>query len=395
MKNNRVDPLTDQTVASSKRDVKLGGQETDTGNRHGERRVFAENSLTYWGLEGTFMSLELMESTMGKAHKAPGKHFRRGISHIELARMFPDEAASREWFERILWSEGRFCPRCGTDNNYACRHPKMPYRCRDCKRYFSVKTGTVMEQSNIPLQKWVWGIYLELTSLKSVSAMKLHRDLGITQKSAWFMLHRLREVFVEMGPQVLFDGPVEADETFFGGEARRMNSAQRKKLPPGRGSVGKVAVVGVKDRSTNAVAARVVAQTDGETLRGYVREHVEPGADLYTDGEPGYRGLREYEHGVVRHSAGEYVDGHVHTQGIESFWSMLKRAWKGTFHKFSPKHLQRYVDEFAGKHNIRDLDTMTQMAMVTEGMAGKRLTYKDLIKPNGLPSHARPPADEF
>ena len=206
------------------------------------------------------------------SHRGPGKAHRRGITQIKLAQMFPDEQAAREWFEGILWADGRFCPRCGTDNNYACKHPKMPYRCRDCKRYFSVKTGTVMEQSNIPLQKWAWGIYFELTSLKSVSSMKFRRDLGLTQKSAWFMLHRIREVFKDMGPKLPFDGPVEVDETFFGGERSRMNSAQRKKLPPGRGTVGKTAVIGVKDRSTNAVAAKVILDTTGGTLKGFVRE---------------------------------------------------------------------------------------------------------------------------
>ena len=336
-----------------------------------------------------------LKSTKMTKNTAPGKSHRRGITMIDLARMFPDEAAARKWFESILWPGGeRYCPHCGTDNNHECSHPKMPYRCRDCRKYFSVKTGTVMANSPLPLQKWLYAIYLELTSLKGVSSMKLHRDLGITQKAAWFMLQRIREAFAEMGPAVRFDGPVEADEAYFGGLQKNMHAKKRKKLS-GRGTAGKTAVVGVKDRETKMVAAKVVRSTDGKTLQGFVREHVEPGATVYSDDTGAYGGLTEYERGTVKHSVGEYVNGHIHTNGIESFWSMLKRAHKGVYHKLSPKHLQRYVDQFTGRHNVRDLDTIRQMAMVTEGMAGKRLKYRDLIKPNGLSSLARPPANEF
>ena len=322
-------------------------------------------------------------------YKAPGKAFREGITLLELARMFPDEAAARQWFEAIFYAEGRFCPRCGTDNNYECSHAKMPYRCRDCKRYFSVKTGTVMEGSPIPLLKWLYAIYLDLTSLKGVSSMKLHRDLGVSQPTAWFMLQRIREGFTDQGPEVKFEGPVEADETYVGGLRKNMHAKKRQTLE-GRGTVGKTAVVGVKDRKTGKVAARVVTRTDGETLQGFVREHVEPGATVYSDDTGAYGGLSEdYERGTVKHSVGEYVAGKVHTNSIESFWSMLKRAHKGTFHKISPKHLQRYVNEFAGRENIRELDTLAQMAALAEGLAAKRLRYRDLIAPNGLPSGAR------
>ena len=154
-----------------------------------------------------------------------------------------------------------------------------------------------------------------------------------------------------------------------------------------QGAIGKTAVVGAKDRKTGKVAARVVRSTDGETLKGFVNEHAADGAEVYTDDAAAYRGLPN--HGTVRHSVGEYVDRHIHTNGIESLWSMLKRAHKGTFHKLSPKHLQRYVNEFAGRHNFRELDTIEQMAAVVEGMAAKRLRYRDLIRDNGLPSGAR------
>ena len=298
--------------------------------------------------------------------------------------MFPDEAAARKWFEDILWPDGtRVCPRCKSSNTHECCHAKMPYRCRDCRKYFSVKTGTVMANSPIPLLKWVYAIYLDTTSLKGVASMKLHRDLGITQKAAWFMLHRIREAFAAEGPKVTFEGPVEVDETYVGGKRRNMPNAKRKQLK-GRGAVGKTAVVGVKDRQTKKVTAKVVTRTDGETLQEFVREHVKPGAKVYTDDAAAYDGLSDYAHGSVKHSVGEYVNGCIHTNGVESFWSMLKRAHKGTFHKLSPKHLQRYVNEFAGCHNFRDLNTLEQMLIVAAGLAGKRLTYDHLIEPTEL-----------
>ena len=320
------------------------------------------------------------------AQKAPGKAHRKGITLLELARMFPDEVAARRWFEDILWPDGiRYCPGCGSDNTHECSHAKMPYRCRSCRKYFSVKTGTVMANSPIPLLKWVYAIYLDTTSLKGVSSMKLHRDLGVTQKTAWYMQQRIRAAFAALGPTVRFDGPVEVDETYFGGRER--NKHERDKLKAGRGPVGKTAVVGARDRDTNKVTARVVKSTDKATLQGFVAEHAAEGAPVYTDEARAYEGLPN--HAAVRHSVGEYVDGHVHTNGVESFWSMLKRAHKGTFHKISPKHLQRYVDEFAGRHNIRELDTIEQMAAVTGGLMGRFLPYRKLTADNGLSSAAQ------
>ena len=319
-------------------------------------------------------------------YKAPGKAHRKGLSLFQLQRMFPDEAAAREWFETYLWPDGtKWCPHCGTDNTYPCSHAKMPYRCRDCKRYFSVKTGTLMAGSPLPLLTWVYAIYLDTTSLKGVSSMKLHRDLEVTQRTAWFMLQRIREAFAMQGPEVRFEGPVEADESYFGGLEKNKHNSKRMKA--GRGAVGKTAVIAVKDRKTKQVAAKVIRSTDVETVQSFIADHVEPGAEVYTDDAAAYRGLENHQ--TVRHSVGEYVDRHIHAQGIESFWSMLKRAHKGTFHKLSPKHLQRYVDEFAGRQNLRELDTLTQMVAVTCGLAGRRLKYQDLITPNGLPSGAR------
>ena len=221
-----------------------------------------------------------------------------------------------------------------------------------------------------------------MTSLKSVSSMKLHRDLGITQKSAWFLAHRLRASLSEDAR--LFSGPVEVDETYMGGKHKNMSNAKRKQLAgTGRGPVAKTAVVGARDRETNQVAAKVIQSTDADTLQGFVKDHADHQATVYTDDATAYETL-PFDHDTVKHSLSEYVKGDVHTNGIESLWSLLKRAHTGTFHKLSPKHLDRYVQEFAGRHNMRDLDTIDQIREVRRGMEGKRLTYRALIQASGL-----------
>ncbi len=207
------------------------------------------------------------------------------------------------------------------------------------------------------------------------------------------MLHRRREAWVsELGDP--FDGPLEVDETHRGGKRRNMSNAKRKELAgPGRGAVGKTAVLGAKDRASNQVRAKVIEKTDTETLVPLVEDSAAQGAAVYTDEAAAYASLptmlNGIEHEAVKHSVGEYVRGKVHTNGVESVWSMRKRAHKGTFHKISPKHLDRYVQEFAGKHNLREQDTPAQMAIVALGLSGKRLKYRELIADNGRSSGAR------
>ncbi len=324
--------------------------------------------------------------------KAPGKSFRKGLSLKALFRLFPDDATAEAWFIGKRWPNGIDCPVCGSLNvKTDCKHKTMPYRCREkaCDKRFSAKTGTVMEGSKLGLQTWMIATSLMTTSLRSVSSMKLHRDLDINPRSAWFLAHRLRTALAQDGTE--FSGPVEADETFFGGRRRNMSNVRRKELADtGRGSVGKSVVAGLKDRGTKRVRAKVVDDTTAETLQGFVRENTEEGAMVYTDEAGAYNGLaRDYGHEAVRHSVSEFVRGQAHTNGIESLWSMLKRAHKGTFHKISARHLDRYVSEFATRHNIRDEDTLDQMAGTARAMAGKRLKYHDLIADNGLESGAR------
>lgn len=232
-----------------------------------------------------------------------------------------------------------------------------------------MRTGTALERSKFPLQKWASAIYLERISLKSISSMKLHRDIGVSQPTAWFMLHRIRERWKQSHGGGRFSGPVEVDATYMGGKRRNMSISKRKQLT-GRGRVGKAAVVGIKDRESNRIAAKVVASTDKETLQRFVKDHADEGTVVYTDEASAYESL-PFEHESVRHSTAECVRGKAHTNGIESFWAMLKRAHNGSFHKISHKHLHRYVTEFAGKHNVRDLHTLAQMAALA-ARSGRR-----------------------
>ncbi len=272
-----------------------------------------------------------------------GKHYREGVTVMEMGEIFPTEETAREWFEAKMWPNGRVCPRCGSTETIECTgRPPLPYYCPSCKRHFSVRVGSVMERSKLPFRKWVYAIYLHLTSLKGVSSVKLGRDIGVRQATAWFMLQRIRKAFDrdddDQGGAAFF-GPVEADETYVGGKRKNKSNAERK-VATGRGAVDMEAVVGVKDRESNRIVARHVRRTDAQHVAGFVAENVRAGATVYTDESAVYHALQPwYDHEAVNHGINEFVRGMAHTNGVESFWAMFKRGIAGTYHKLSPKHL--------------------------------------------------------
>ena len=307
--------------------------------------------------------------------RGPGKSYRNGITLMELMDMFPDNQAAESWFIENRWPNGVKCAHCESPNVARRTHPTMPYHCRDCRKFFSVKVNTPMHGSKIGYRQWAVAFYLMTTGIKGVSSMKLHRDLGIRQSTAWHMAHRIRETWGKVSTP--FDGPTEVDETYIGG--RETNKHASKKLRAGRGTVGKTAVVGAKDRASNQVSAQVVKSTDRRTLQGFVQRSTVDGSTVYTDEAAAYVGVPR-RHKAVRHSVSQYVDGQAHTNGMESFWALLKRGYHGTYHHLSPKHLGRYVGEFEGRHNDRPMDTADQMASMVQGLPGKRLRYQDLIQ---------------
>ncbi len=308
---------------------------------------------------------------------------RKKVSLYDFNKMFPDEESARKHIEKMLWGEDneyKCCPRCGSVRTSKAKHATMPYRCKDCDKRFSVRTGTVFEGSNLSLHQWLLAIYLMTTNLKGVSSHKLARDIGVTQTTAWYLGHRIRKVFDEQSDNPLMS-PIEMDETYVGGLERNKHASKKVKGTQGRSTKTKSAVVGIKSRVDKKVKAKVTETVKKDELQNMIKETVQDGSTIYTDENLGYSGLNKkgYKHKTVNHGVGEYIKEQAHTNGMESFWSMLKRGHTGIYHYMSRKHLQRYVDEYAGRHNIRPLHTMNQIEKVIKGLSGKHLKYKELI----------------
>jgi transposase-like protein len=278
---------------------------------------------------------------------------------------------------QMRWPDGMTCPYCqGKAVSYLSTRHKWKCMNKECHKQFSVKVGTIMEDSPIGLDKWLAAIWMIANAKNGVSSYEIHRALDITQKSAWFLLHRIR-LAMQTGTFEKLSGAVEVDETYIGGLARNMHRDKRRKLG-GTGGSGKIAVMGLLERN-GKVRAKVLGDIKQETLQGEVRSHVESGAELFTDAHKSYFGLREdYIHQVIDH-AEKYVDGQIHTNGIENFWSLLKRGIKGTYVSVEPFHLFRYLDEQTFRFNTRKGEDADRFIQTVKQIAGKRLTYDELI----------------
>src|SRR5215216_5171213 len=294
---------------------------------------------------------------------------------IEAIRYFSNEDVCVQFVARLRWPDGPICPRCGSPA-YSFLSTRRVWKCTDCKKQYSVKLGSIFEDSPLGLDKWLAAMWMIANSKNGVSSHEMGRSLGITQKSAWFLLHRIR-LAMQTGTFAKLDGEIEVDETFIGGKARNMHKNVRARKITGTGGKDKTIVAGVLQRG-GEIRAAVVSNTKRDTLQGGIREHVEKGSAVYSDALQSYIGLAgEYDHKVVDH-AEKYVDGQVHVNGVENFWSLLKRGLHGTYVSVQPWHLFRYIDERVFTYNERGLTDLDRFLVVLGTVAGRRLTYRVL-----------------
>jgi len=294
---------------------------------------------------------------------------------LEAIRYFSDPMICLEAVSRAKWPKGPECPVCQS-KRLSFLKTRLMWTCLECRKQFSVKVGTIFEDSAIGLDKWLCAMWLLANCKNGVSSYEIARALGVTQKTAWFMLHRIRYA-QHHGTINKMTGTVEADETFIGGKARNMHADKRAQKIHGRGPDGKAIVFGLLDRETGKVRASVVGTRRKHHLHSEIRKNVAPGAELNTDALPSYNGLDEYTHKVVDH-AEAYVDGTVHTNRLENFWSLLKRSIKGTYVSIEPFHLFRYLDEQSFRFNERFDTDAQRFQKVLNSVAGKRLTWNNL-----------------
>jgi transposase-like protein len=300
---------------------------------------------------------------------------------LEAIKFFSDPDVSLAFVAKLRWPSGDItCPRCAAAETSFLSTRRL-WKCRSCKKQFSAKVGTIFEDSPIPLEKWLPALWLVVNCKNGISSYELARALGVSQRTAWFMGHRLR-LAVQTGAFGKLSGEVEVDETFIGGKARFMHKDKREEKITGTGGMGKVAVMGLLERhgepGHSTIKAKVVPNTKRKTLAPEVREQVEPGSEVFTDALRSYDDLgADYIHQVIDH-AESYAKGKIHTNGLENFWSLLKRAIKGTYVSVEPFHLFRYLDEQSFRFNNRKMTDGLRFLHAAVGVIGKRLTYADL-----------------
>ena len=305
--------------------------------------------------------------------------FKRKLSLLQITRKFPDNEAAEQWFIKHRWRNGIECTHCESKRvTERQKAGKRAFRCKDCRKDFSAKSGSLMHDSKIVHREWAIALFKMTTIIKGTSGTKLAHDLAISQHSAWNMAMRIREAYQGHDPKLL-ETAVEVDEAYFGSVEKHKH--EDKKLNNGRGTIGKIAVVGIKERKTGRVVAQPVKDTTKETLQDFIQDYVEEGSTVYTDEFKSYSGLDEkgYEHSTVKHSSGEWVRKQAHTNGIESFWALLRRFYHGTHHWMSAKHLESYVNVFATRSNLWGDNTVNFMEHIAREMSGKQLYYKELI----------------